>query len=148
MGMIEVYELIKDYGNHRAVNHLSFTARPGIVTGFVGPKGSGKSTTMRIILGLDDPTSGTALVNRQRHAALERPIQTVGAMLDAKTMLGDRTAADHLRTLGHDSGIGPHRITKVLHEMEPKHSHPRPWRARSRRFIAQGGRTGPVPYRA
>lgn len=117
-GMIEVRELIKDYGDKRAVNQLSFIARPGMVTGFVGPKGSGKSTTMRIILGLDAPTSGTALVNGHRRTVLERPMQTVGAMLDVKAVPGDCTAADHLRFLGRASGMGPHRVTEVLREME------------------------------
>lgn len=117
-GMIEVRELIKDYGDKRAVNQLSFIARPGMVTGFVGPKGSGKSTTMRIILGLDTPTSGTALVNGQRQSALERPMQTVGAMLDVKAPPGDCTAVDHLRFLGRESSIGPRRVTEVLQKVE------------------------------
>lgn len=116
-GMIEVRELVKDYGGKRAVNQLSFTARPGMVTGFVGPKGSGKSTTMRIILGLDTPTSGTTLVNGQHHAASEAPMQTVGALLDAGTMHGDCSAADHLRLLGRGENIGQRRIAKVLEEV-------------------------------
>jgi len=116
--MIEVRELIKDYGAKRAVNQLSFIARPGMVTGFVGPKGSGKSTTMRIILGLDDPTSGTALVNGQRRSARQRPMQRVEAVLDGKAVPGDRSAADHLLSLGRDCGIGPSRVNQVLQEME------------------------------
>jgi ABC-2 type transport system ATP-binding protein len=116
--MIEVRELIKDYGDKRAVNQLSFTARPGMVTGFVGPKGAGKSTTMRIILGLDAPTSGTALVNGQHCTAWERPMQTVGAMLDVTAAPGDCTAADHLRFLGRNSSIGSYRVTEVLQEVE------------------------------
>src|SRR5689334_17558382 len=87
-GMIEVRKLIKEFGDKRAVNQLSFVARPGMVTGFVGPKGSGKSTTMRIIRGLDTPTSGTALVNGQRHTAIDRPMRTVGAMLDMSAVPG------------------------------------------------------------
>ncbi|MDQ3762844.1 MAG: ATP-binding cassette domain-containing protein [Actinomycetota bacterium] len=113
--MIEVRELTKDYGDKRVVNRLSFTARPGVVTGFLGPKGSGKSTTMRIILGLDAPTSGTALVNGQRYAAtIDRPMRTVGALLDAGTMHGRRSAADHLRRLARNNGIGRHRVAEVL----------------------------------
>ncbi|HZS20291.1 MAG TPA: ABC transporter ATP-binding protein [Pseudonocardiaceae bacterium] len=116
--MIEVRELIKDYGDKRAVNQLSFIARPGMVTGFVGPKGSGKSTTMRIVLGLDTPTSGTALVNGQHHAALKRSMRTVGAMLEVQAVPADCTAADHLRFLGRESRICPHRVTEVLRQVE------------------------------
>jgi ABC-2 type transport system ATP-binding protein len=116
-GMIEVRELIKDYGRKRAVNHLSFTARPGMVTGFVGPNGAGKSTTMRIILGLDTPTSGTALVNGQPHCALKAPIRTVGALLHTGAAPGDRNAADHLWLLGHRHGIGGRRVAEVLGEV-------------------------------
>ena len=117
-GVIEVCELIKDYGDKRAVNQLSFAAGPGVVTGFVGPRGSGKSTTMRIILGLDDPTSGTALVNGQRHTFIGRPMRTVGALLDAGAMHRDCSAADHLRFLGHGEGIDRHRVAEVLAEVE------------------------------
>jgi ABC-2 type transport system ATP-binding protein len=116
-GMIEVRELIKDYGDKRAVNQLSFTARPGIVTGFVGPRGSGKSTTMRIILGLDVPTSGMALVNGRHHAAVDRSMGTVGALLDAGAMPGDHRAADHLRFLARRHGVGSRRVAEVLDEV-------------------------------
>jgi ABC-2 type transport system ATP-binding protein len=102
-GMIEVRELIKDYGDTRAVNGLSFTARPGRVTALVGPPGAGKSTTIRIILGLDIPSAGVALVNG-----------TVGALLDEDTVPGERSAADHLRFLGRGHGIGGRRVIEVL----------------------------------
>lgn len=116
-GMIEVRELTKDYGDERAVNRLSFTARPGVVTGVLGPNGAGKSTTMRIILGLDAPTSGTALVNGRRCAAIDRPMHTVGALLDTGTLPGGRSAADHLRCLARSNGIGELRVTEVLDEV-------------------------------
>lgn len=115
--MIEVRELTKDYGDERAVNRLSFTACPGVVTGVLGPNGAGKSTTMRIILGLDAPTSGTALVNGQRCAAIDRPLHTVGALLDTGRMHGGRSAADHLRCLARSNGIGELRVTEVLDEV-------------------------------
>ncbi|MGH3788283.1 MAG: ABC transporter ATP-binding protein [Pseudonocardiaceae bacterium] len=115
--MIEVRELIKDYSGKRAVNRLSFTARPGVVTGFLGPKGSGKSTTMRIILGLDAPTSGTALVNGKRQPAINRPAHTVGALLETNAMHRERSAVDHLRFLAHGNGIGQRRVTEVLEEI-------------------------------
>ncbi|MEO7196829.1 MAG: ATP-binding cassette domain-containing protein [Pseudonocardiaceae bacterium] len=115
--MIEVRELTKDYGDERAVNRLSFTARPGVVTGVLGPNGAGKSTTMRIILGLDAPTSGTALVNGQRCAGIDRMLHTVGALLDTSTMRGGHSAADHLRCLAHRHGIGELRVAEVLDEV-------------------------------
>lgn len=115
-GMIEVRELTKDYGNQHAVNRLSFTARPGVVTGLLGPNGCGKSTTMRLILGVDVPTSGTALVNGKRYAAIDWPMHTVGALLEASTTHGGRSAADYLRCLARDNGIGQHRVDEVLDE--------------------------------
>jgi len=116
-GMIEVRDLTKDYGDERAVNRLSFTARPGVVTGVLGPNGAGKSTTMRLILGLDAPTSGTALVNGQRCATIDRPMHTVGALLDTGRMPGGRSAADHLRYLARSNGIGQLRVAEVLDEV-------------------------------
>ncbi|MGH3776217.1 MAG: ATP-binding cassette domain-containing protein [Pseudonocardiaceae bacterium] len=115
--MIEVRELTKDYGDKRVVNRLSFTARPGVVTGFLGPTGSGKSTTMRIILGLDAPTSGTALVNEQCPTTLDRPMRTVGALLDVGALHCARSAADHLGSLACSNGIGHRRVAEVLEEV-------------------------------
>lgn len=115
--MIEVRELTKDYGQERAVNRLSFTAWPGAVTGVLGSNGAGKSTTMRLILGLDAPTSGTALVNGQRCATIDRPMHTVGALLDTSTMSGGRSAAEHLRCLAEGNGIGRLRVAEVLDEV-------------------------------
>ena len=71
--MIEVQQLTKRYGDKLAVDDLSFTVRPGVVTGFLGPNGAGKSTTMRLILGLDAPTSGTVTVNGKPFAEHTRP---------------------------------------------------------------------------
>ncbi|HEX8935842.1 MAG TPA: ATP-binding cassette domain-containing protein [Pseudonocardiaceae bacterium] len=116
-GVIEVRELIKDYGPKRALNQLSFTAQPGMVTGVVGPTGSGKSTTLRIILGLDAPTSGTALVNGVGHPAIDRPMQAVGALLNAEALEGECGSVDHLRFLARNNGIGRHRVTDVLEEV-------------------------------
>ncbi|HEX4099821.1 MAG TPA: ATP-binding cassette domain-containing protein [Pseudonocardiaceae bacterium] len=115
--MIEVRDLTKDYGDERAVNRLSFTARPGVVTGVLGPNGAGKSTTIRLILGLDAPTSGTALVNGKHCASIDRPMHTVGALLDTSTMHCGRSAADHLRDLAHSNGIGQLRVAEVLDEV-------------------------------
>lgn len=82
--MIEVTGLTKTFGSTTAVDNVTFTVPPGIVTGFLGPNGAGKSTTMRMILGLDRPTSGTALIEGKQYRELTRPLQTVGALLDAK----------------------------------------------------------------
>ncbi|KAB2345664.1 ABC transporter ATP-binding protein [Actinomadura rudentiformis] len=112
--MIEVRELTKRYGRVTAVDGLSFTVRPGRVTGFLGPNGAGKSTTMRAIMGLDLPTSGEALVNGRRYQAIERPLHEVGALLDASAVHGGRTAFDHLDWLARSNGIGRARVLEVL----------------------------------
>ena len=95
-GMIEVDRLSKRFGPVTAVDDLSFTVRPGRVTGFLGPNGAGKSTTMRVILGLDAPTSGRALVGGRRYDALVRPLREVGSLLDATALHAGRTAWAHL----------------------------------------------------
>src|SRR5436305_6115327 len=115
--MIEVRELTKDYGDRRVVNRLSFTARPGVVTGCIGWNGSGKSTTMRIILGLDTPTSGAAVVNGQQCANIDRPMHTVGALLAGDAMPGDRSLEEHLQCLARSNGIGRRRVAEVLDEV-------------------------------
>ncbi len=86
--MIEARGLTKRFGDKVAVDDLSFTVRPGIVTGFLGPNGAGKSTTMRMILGLDRPTSGSALVNGHPYDRSRRPLNEIGALLDARTSTG------------------------------------------------------------
>ena len=60
--VVEVTDLTKDYGDVRAVDHLTFSVAAGSVTGFLGPNGSGKSTTLRALLGLVEPTGGTARI--------------------------------------------------------------------------------------
>src|ERR671910_280513 len=88
--MIEAHQLTKRYGDKTAVEDLSFTVRPGIVTGFLGPNGAGKSTTMRMILGLDAPTSGDVLVGGRRYRDLPGPLHEVGALLgDPATLVLD-----------------------------------------------------------
>ena len=109
--MIEVDRLVKRFGAVTAVDGLSFTVRPGHVTGFLGPNGAGKSTTMRVILGLDAPTSGTALINRRRYDTLVRPLREVGALLDATALHGGRTARAHITSIARSNGIGRQRVT-------------------------------------
>ncbi|XRQ16136.1 ATP-binding cassette domain-containing protein [Actinomadura welshii] len=115
--MIEVRELTKRYGAATAVDGLSFTVRPGAVTGFLGPNGAGKSTTMRVLLGLDAATSGAALVNGGRYGALRRPMHAVGALLDAGAVHGGRRAFDHLGWLARSNGIADRRVTQVLEQV-------------------------------
>jgi ABC-2 type transport system ATP-binding protein len=112
--MIEVEGLTKRFGSKLAVDDLSFTVRPGMVTGFLGPNGAGKSTTMRMILGLDRPTSGTALVNGRPYEASTGPMHEVGALLDAKDVHGGRTARSHLRALAQSNGLPRARVDHVL----------------------------------
>ncbi|QGU05603.1 ATP-binding cassette domain-containing protein [Corynebacterium comes] len=112
--MIHVEALTKDYGQVRAVEDLTFTVKPGIVTGFLGPNGAGKSTTMRMILGLDTPTAGAALVDSRPYRDLRRPLTVVGSLLDAKAVHPNRTAANHLRWLAQSNGIPPERVDDVL----------------------------------
>ena len=112
--MIEVTNLTKRYGTFTAVNDLSFTVKPGIVTGFLGPNGSGKSTTMRMILGLDAPTSGTATVDGRPLSQHAAPLSSLGFLLDAGAVHPTRSAYDHLRALALTNGIPTSRVDEVL----------------------------------
>ncbi|GHF66320.1 ABC transporter ATP-binding protein [Streptomyces thermodiastaticus] len=112
--MIEAVGLTKRYGDRTAVDDLTFTVRPGAVTGFLGPNGSGKSTTMRMILGLDNPTSGTVTIGGLPYRKLPNAARQVGALLDARAVHGGRTARDHLLSLAQLSGIPARRVDEVL----------------------------------
>ncbi|MFF5023107.1 ATP-binding cassette domain-containing protein [Streptomyces collinus] len=116
MTSIDVRDLTKEYGSRRAVDHLTFSVRPGRVTGFLGPNGAGKSTTMRLVLGLDRPTSGTATVGGRAYAELSDPLRRVGALLDARAAHGSRTAHAHLRALAAAGRIPAGRVDTVLEE--------------------------------
>ncbi|MDQ2724166.1 MAG: ATP-binding cassette domain-containing protein [Actinomycetota bacterium] len=112
--MIEAHNLTKHYGSTVAVDDLSFTLRPGTVTGFLGPNGAGKTTTMRLILGLDRPTRGTVTIGGHSYRDLKHPLHEVGALLDAKAMHGGRSARAHLHCLAAANGIPAGRVTEVL----------------------------------
>ncbi|MFD5769771.1 ABC transporter ATP-binding protein [Streptomyces sp. NPDC127049] len=112
--MIRAERLIKRYGDRTVVRDLSFTVRPGTVTGFLGPNGAGKSTTLRMILGLDAPTHGTATVDGRSYAAHPAPLTRVGALLDARSFHPGRTAFHHLMALAHTHGIPRTRVEHVL----------------------------------
>ncbi|NDZ83395.1 ABC transporter ATP-binding protein [Streptomyces sp. SID10853] len=112
--MIELSGLTKRYGEKTAVDQLTFSVRPGIVTGFLGPNGAGKSTTMRMVLGLDNPTGGDVRIDGKHYADLKNPLRHIGALLDAKTMHGGRTAYNHLLCLAQSNGIPASRVGQVL----------------------------------
>ena len=112
--MIEATELSKHFGDTTAVDRLSFTVQPGVVTGFLGPNGAGKSTTMRCILGLDRPTGGTVTVAGKAYVDLPAPMREVGALLDARAVDGVRSARAHLRWLARAGGIPSTRVDEVL----------------------------------
>ncbi|MGW0023144.1 ABC transporter ATP-binding protein [Rhodococcus sp. NPDC003383] len=115
--MIEVTGLTKTFGSTTAVDDVTFTVRPGIVTGFLGPNGAGKTTTMRLILGLDRPTAGTALIGGRPYRELQRPLRTVGALLDAKWVHPNRSARAHLRWMAASNGLPASRVEEVLRQV-------------------------------
>jgi ABC-2 type transport system ATP-binding protein len=112
--VIEVSGLTKRYGEHRAVDDLSFTAPAGKVTGVVGPNGAGKTTTFRCLLGLARATEGTALIDGHPYRDLPNPRQQVGAVLEAMGFHPARSGRNHLRVLARAAGIGQARIEPLL----------------------------------
>src|SRR5438046_469983 len=112
--VIEARGLTKDYGDKRAVDALSFSVRPGIVTGFLGPNGSGKSTSMRLILGLDAPTAGDVTVNGKHYREHAAPLHEVGALLEARSLHGGRSAYNHLLALAQTHGIPRPRVDELI----------------------------------
>ncbi|TVL94194.1 ABC transporter ATP-binding protein [Streptomyces sp. SAJ15] len=112
--MIELDGLTKHYGEKLAVDHLTVTVRPGVVTGFLGPNGAGKSTTMRMMLDLDNPSAGTVRIDGRHYRQLSDPLRSIGALLDAKAMHGGRSAYNHLLCLAQSNGIPRARVSEVL----------------------------------
>ena len=112
--MIEARAVSKRYGDKTAVDGLTFTVKPGVVTGFLGPNGAGKSTTIRMIMGLDAPTSGTVTVNGKRYDELSAPLREVGALLEAKAVHTGRSAYNHLLALALTTGIPQRRVDEVI----------------------------------
>jgi ABC-2 type transport system ATP-binding protein len=113
--MIEVEHLTKRFGATTAVDDLSFTVRPGTVTGFLGPNGAGKSTAMRVIAGLARPTSGRTRVNGRPVAEYAAPLTEIGTLLSAGATHPGRTARSHLLALATTHGLGRTRVDEVLH---------------------------------
>ncbi len=112
--MIVVDTLTKRYGATVAVDALSFTVQPGVITGFLGPNGAGKSTTMRMIMGLDHPTAGHATVNGRSLAEHRAPLHEVGALLEARAIHPGRSAYSHLAAMAATTGISDRRVHEVL----------------------------------
>ncbi|HET6172174.1 MAG TPA: ABC transporter ATP-binding protein, partial [Gaiellales bacterium] len=112
--MIEVRDLSKRYGDKLAVDHLTFSVRPGMVTGFLGPNGAGKSTTMRMILDLDRPTTGSVTVNGKPYRDHRAPLRQVGAILEASAIHTGRSAYNHLLALAQTHGIPRSRVDEVI----------------------------------
>jgi ABC-2 type transport system ATP-binding protein len=112
--MIEVENLTKRYGEKVAVDGLDFTVRPGVVTGFLGPNGAGKSTTMRMIAGLDEPSSGRVRVNGRDYRSAAAPMAELGLLLEAKAVHTGRSARNHLLALAQTNGIGRRRVEEVI----------------------------------
>ncbi|CAM5644777.1 ABC transporter ATP-binding protein [Streptomyces aurantiogriseus] len=112
--MIEARELTKRYGDKTVVDNLSFTVKPGEVTGFLGPNGAGKSTTMRMIVGLDSPTKGSVTVNGRSYAKHAAPLHEIGTLLEAKSVHPGRSAFHHLMALAYTHGIPRRRVDEVI----------------------------------
>jgi ABC-2 type transport system ATP-binding protein len=113
---IEVTGLRKRFGPTVALDGMTFTVLPGQVTGFVGPNGAGKSTTMRVILALDAPDEGSALVGGRPYQGLPRPLTRVGSLLDAGALQPSRSARNHLLWLAHSQGLGARRVDEVIEQ--------------------------------
>jgi len=112
--IIEVSELHKRFGASVALDGMTFTAGPGLVTAFVGPNGAGKSTTMRVVLGLDRPDSGSALVGGRPYVTLDRPLTHLGALIDPGALQPGRSGRNHLLWMAQSQGLGARRVDEVL----------------------------------
>jgi ABC-2 type transport system ATP-binding protein len=112
--MIEASHLTKRYGEKTAVDDLSFTVKPGIITGFLGPNGSGKSTTMRLILGLDAPSGGEVTVDGRAYREYPAPLHEVGVLLEARSVHTGRSAYHHLLALAQTHGIPRSRVQELI----------------------------------
>jgi len=112
--VLEFIDVTKRFGAVSAVDGLTARVEPGTVTGFLGPNGAGKTTSLRILLGLVGATSGRATIGGKRYAELPRPLQTVGAALEASSFHPGRTAANHLKVYAQAAGLPTTRVDEAL----------------------------------
>jgi ABC-2 type transport system ATP-binding protein len=112
--VVAVRGLTKRFGTVTAVDDLSFTVRPGRVTGFLGPNGAGKTTTLRTLLGLVTPTAGSATIGGRRYVDLADPQRSVGALLEASSFHSGRTARNSLRVAAGPAGVSDARVDELL----------------------------------
>jgi ABC-2 type transport system ATP-binding protein len=111
---IDIVDLTKRFGPVHAVSDMTFSVRPGHVTGFLGPNGAGKTTTLRCLLGLVTPTSGTATIAGRPYRELDDPIGTVGSALEAASFHPGRSARNHLLVMARGAGVPEARVEEVL----------------------------------
>lgn len=112
--MIEIKDLSKKYGKTYAVDNLSFTVPDGKITGFLGPNGSGKTTTMKMMLGLAQQTSGEVLFNGKKYSQIKNPLSEVGSLLEAKAGAKNHTCINHLKWIAATNGISSKKAHEVL----------------------------------
>jgi len=112
--IVTVRSLTKRFGEIVAVDDLTFSLRPGTVTGFLGPNGAGKTTTLRLLLGLAEPTTGEPLLFGRRYRELDNPARRIGAVLESSDFHPGRSGRDHLRALALAAEIAPDRVEDVL----------------------------------
>jgi ABC-2 type transport system ATP-binding protein len=111
---IDVVGLTKRFGTVLALDDLSFSVRPGVVTGFLGPNGAGKTTTLRCLLGLVSPTAGTVTIDGRAYRDIHDPLRTVGAALEAASFHPGRSARAHLEVMALAGGLPTSRVGEVL----------------------------------
>src|SRR5260370_1402486 len=142
MAGVEVRDLTKSFGAVAAVRAVSFAGPAGSVTGFLGPNGSGKTTTLRVLLGLVRPSAGEALIGGVRYGHLAHPRRTVGALLEATGFHPGRRARDHLRVLAAAEGIPDRRVAEVLDRVQLAPSAGGPNTALGSAFLRLTGTSG------
>jgi ABC-2 type transport system ATP-binding protein len=111
---IDVVGLTKRFGEVLALDNLTFSVRPGVVTGFLGPNGAGKTTTLRCLLGLVTPTAGAVTLDGRAYRDIENPLRTVGAALEAASFHPGRSARAHLHVMALAAGLPSSRVDEVL----------------------------------
>ena len=111
---IDVVGLTKRFGEVLALDNLTFSVRPGVVTGFLGPNGAGKTTTLRCLLGLVTPTAGSVTLDGRAYRDVENPLRTVGAALEAASFHPGRSARAHLQVMALAARLPSSRVDEVL----------------------------------